>query len=220
MLIFKESLGDLQNWFYGLSPVSAIGATPGCAIRGSRPKAGCGLFCPLGCVNGISHLLSGCDKCGGMSSKSRVLALVLLGALARTWSKLGQLRSSLKKWNKIHFSCDLSLYNRPKNSSVVLCCQCHQLSVLPQCCSEYLEFHLCGLSACEGFGFFGRCLAWEGWVSRCSPSAQELPGTGCAALSILVVIPLAHCLGCLGGWRGKPRACGLTYHGTFKTSKQ
>lgn len=88
------------------------------------------------------------------------LALVSLGALAGAWSKLGQLRSSMKKWNKINFSCDLSLYSKPKPSSDVLCCQCHQLSVLPQCWSEYLEIPMCGLNACEGFGFLGG--AWHG----------------------------------------------------------
>lgn len=67
----------------------------------------------------------------------------------------------MKKWNKINFSPDSSLYNKPKTSSVVLCCQCHQLSVLPPCWSEHLEFHVCGLNAGDGLGFFGRCFAKE-----------------------------------------------------------
>lgn len=196
VLIFKESLGDLQDkaaaeLILWINPDSAIGATPGCALRGLKPKPACGSFCgPLGCVNGISHLLPGCDKWEELLLRTLAqgaLALVPLGALARAWSELGQLRSSMKKWNKIIFSCDLSLYNKPKTSSVVLCCQCHQLSVLPVLVLVgILGIPRVWFECLRRLWFFGRCLARVGWVSSCSPAAQQLPGIGCAALSIPV----------------------------------
>lgn len=92
---------------------------------------------------------------------------------------MGQLRSSVRKWNKIYFSCDLSLYNKPKTSSAVLCCQCYQLSVLPQCWSEYLEFAVCGLNVCEGFGFLGA--VWHGKGER-----ADVPQLASSSLELAV----------------------------------
>lgn len=207
-----------QNWFLWINPVSAVGAAPGCALRGLKPKPACGSFCgPLGCVNGISHLLPGCDKCEEL----------LLRTLPWLWEPWLWFHWELEPGRGLSWdSWEVQWKSGIKLIFLVICpCVinllqlCFVVSVISlKCCHlEYLEFHVCGLNACEGFDFLGG--VWQGKdegaaVPQLPSSSLELsvqPRASVSGNSQTGI--LACCPWCLGAprWGGKPRDCGLTY---------